>query len=114
MSIEILKKCYDECILQNFIINTNNPEFYKKLRFKAYYIKDINDNNIDKNQLFVNCNFCNKRAKKLSNWVFKNKKFCADFYCKKCDNKFKGYISFRKFYDRVDIRKKAICIKKQK
>lgn len=114
IAAKILKKCYKPEIFKAFVKDTDNPEFYKKLRFKAYYISDLNDPDIDKKELYVNCNLCGKKAKRTSKWLFKNKKFVADFCCLECRNKFKGYVTFRKFYDKVDIKRKAVAIPKIK
>lgn len=105
ISAEILKKCYNKERAEQFITDTNNPEFYKKLRFKSYYISNIKDPEVNKNQLFVNCSVCNKNAKRLTEFKFRHKSFSADFYCKHCNLKFKGYISFKKLYDTVEIKK---------
>ena len=111
LASKILEKCYKENIFSNFVIDTNNPEFYKKLCFKTFYVNDINSSFIDKSKLYVNCNTCGFKAKRLTKWSFKNKKFGAKFYCKNCDKKFLGFITIRKFYDSVEIRKKTVDIK---
>lgn len=113
ISAKIFEKCFSSENFSSFTLDTNNPEFYKKLRFKAYYIKDINDKDIDKSKLFINCNLCGKKAKMISDWHYKNRNFCADFYCKRCNNKIVGYISFRKLYDKIEIKKKEISVKEK-
>lgn len=107
ISAMILKKCYNPSDFADFVIDTNEPEFYKRLRFKAYYINDINDPNINKSELYVNCDVCGARGKRLGKFNFKNKSFSAAFFCKNCNKQFRGFISFRKFYDRVDVKRKA-------
>lgn len=107
ISAVILKKCYKSEHFKQFIKNTNAPDFYERLRFKSYYIRDINDDNVDKKQLFIRCPECNCRAKRLNKYKFNNRWFFANYLCKNCNLKFRGYISFRKLYDRVEIKKKT-------
>lgn len=107
ISAAILRKCYKPEHFNQFIFNTNEPEFYKKLRYKPYYIHDLKDENLDKNQLFIRCPECNCRARRITKYKFNNRWFVAGFFCKECQLKFKGLISFRKLYDRVEIKKKT-------
>lgn len=107
ISAAILRKCYKPEHFEQFIFNTNATGFYERLRFKSYFIRNLQDENIDKSQLFIRCPECNCRAKRITKYKFNNRWFIAGFFCKDCNLKFKGLISFRKLYDRVEVKKKT-------
>ena len=106
----ILKKCYNKKRFSAFIKDTRNPEFYKRLYFKSFYISDIKSEHIDKKYLKMRCDVCGKKAEKLTDWKFKNRWFVADFSCKHCDKRFSGRVSFRKTYDGVIVKKRVFDI----
>lgn len=91
--------------LKNFIVNTRNKEYFKKISFKPYYISNIKSKYVKKSKMNFTCSVCNKKAKRISDWQFKNNAFCAEFYCKNCNNKFIGNVSFKKQFDKVNIKK---------
>lgn len=103
----LLKKCYNKERFKALIKDTNNPEFYKRLKFKAYSISNLKDENIDKTQLEFCCEKCGNKAKRVSKWKYSNRWFSANFVCK-CGEKFNGRVSFKKTYDDLLVRKK-IC-----
>ena len=107
ISAKILKKCFNQDHFNKFVVNTNNSHFYEKLRFKAFYINNLKSELIDKSQMYFNCPICYKRAKRLTKWKLKNHRFASTFFCNNCNKKFVGFISFRKLYDRVEIKKKV-------
>lgn len=109
----LLKKCYNAERFNALIKDTENPEFYKKLFFKPYYISKISDKAIDKAHLKFCCDECGGNTRRTSNWRYKNRWFSATFYCKNCDSEFIGRICFRKNYDNV-VTKKRICAIKEK
>lgn len=106
IAAEILKKCYDEERLKAFIIDTDCDEFFDKLIFKPYYIKDINSTLIDKRKLFFFCPVCKNNAKRTSGWRFKCPWFHTKLYCSQCDIRFKAAICFKRQYDSTQIKKK--------
>ncbi len=105
---ELLKKYYNAERFLPLIRDTSDPEFYKRLHFKPFAISDIKSKAIDRKKLEFNCDICGRRAKRVSKWKYKNRWFCADFYCKNCDRKFNGRASFKQTYDTV-ISKTKIC-----
>ena len=80
--------------------------------FKNFFITDIASPEIDREQLKFFCEQCGNQAKRVKRWKLHNKNFNADFYCKSCDTRFTGRVSFKKRYDGVKgqqavIRRKA-------
>ena len=100
----LLKKCYNKERFERLIKDASNPEFLKRLKFKAYSISKINDKNIDKKHLVFKCPKCNKKAKQLTKWKYQNRWFWANFTCD-CGERFCGKVSFKKTYDDVIIRR---------
>ncbi len=113
VSAYLLKKCYNKQRFEALIRDTSNPEFFKRLRFKAYSISNLNDKNIDKSQLEFVCEKCGRKAKRVSKWKYSNRWFWANFECE-CKNKFSGRISFKKTYDDLIVRKKVCEFKEKK
>ena len=111
----LLRKCYNKERFEKLIKDASNPEFLKRLKFKAYAISKINDKCIDKKHLIFNCPECNKKAKQVSKWKYQNRWFWANFTCS-CGKKFCGRVSFKKTFDDVIVRRNVgeFKIKKQK
>ncbi len=100
----LLKKCYNKERFEKLIKDACDPEFLKRLKFKAYTISKINDKNIDKKHLIFNCPDCNKKAKQVTKWKYQNRWFWANFTCS-CGKMFCGRVSFKKTYDDIIVRR---------
>lgn len=109
----LLKKCYNKERFEKLIKDTANPEFYKRLFFKPYYISDINNKSIDKSAFKFNCDKCGGKATIKTRWKFRNRWFMADFTCKDCQREFSGRVSFRKTYDDLIVKRKICEVKKK-
>ncbi len=101
----LLKKHYCEKRFEPMIKDTANPEFYRRLCYKPFYIDKINDTNIDKSELRFNCENCGEKLKRLTKWRFHNRNFTADFYCNTCFKKYICRVSFKKTYDDVVVKR---------
>ena len=110
----LLKKCYNKQRFEALIKDTKNPEFYKKFFFKPYYITNLSDSAVDRAHLKFNCEKCGHRARRKTNFRYRNRWFCANFYCKNCGNEFSGRVCFRKTYDNVIVKKKVCEAKASK
>lgn len=109
----LLKKCYNRERFEALIKDTSNPEFYKRLRFKAYSISDLRDENVDKRELEFKCSKCGKKAQRISKWKYSNRWFSANFQCN-CGEKFNGRVTFKKTYDDLIVRHKVCEFKEKK
>ncbi len=101
---EILRKVFNKERLKNYIIDTRIDDYYKRLTFKAYIIRDINNPFVNKKKLEFKCEKCSSDAVRLSSWSFKGQCFRAEFQCTKCAYKFIGRVSFKKYYDKVVVK----------
>lgn len=106
LSLKCLAKFAADNDVHRFISNARVEEFYERMMFKTHFITDINNPEVDKSAMFFNCDNCEKRLYRSSQWRIHNRAFTADFDCKECGRKFVGRISYKKKYDEVIIRKK--------
>ena len=101
------KKLYDEELLKSFTYECDD-DFYRRISFKNYNICDLRDPLVDRREMYFNCDACGKRAIRRSKWRLKNKSFRANFRCIRCRRDFEGRITFKRYYDNVEVIKKAV------
>ncbi len=109
----LLKKHYCGERIVGYIQDTESPDFYARLRFKPYYIGELSNELVDRNQLKFNCDKCGAKARRRSNWRYNNRWFTARFCCAECKRQFIGRVSFRKIYDDVIVKRVTTEIKKK-
>lgn len=100
------KALYDAELLQQFVYSCDD-DFYRRISFKNYNICDLKDTNVDKREMYFNCETCGRRALRRSKWRLKNRSFRANFRCLRCHKDFEGRISFKQCYDHVNVSKKT-------
>lgn len=103
----MFKECYEKIKFNSMVKDATDPSFYARLRFKAYPISDINDQNINKNELKFNCPECNGKTARINRFKYRNRWFVADFKCKECGFKFNGRVAFKKTYDETQVKHKV-------
>lgn len=104
LSAECFVKVYNKEKLSEFIKDCNE-DFYARLAFKPYVIKNMNDPLIDKNFFNCFCDICGGKVKVIKKWKFTNQSFRGVFYCENCDREFRVNLRIKKFYDRLDIKR---------
>ncbi len=105
LSLRCLKRLASDYPIDDFIVDSENEEFYERMMFKTQFITDINSSDIDKSLMYFNCEECGRGAKRTTDWKVHNKAFTADFVCSSCHKKYTGRIFFKRKYDEVLIRK---------
>ena len=108
LSLKNLKKVMGGYPLEECVMDADCEEFYDRMLFKNYFITDIASPEIDREQLKFFCGQCGKQAQRVKRWKLHNKNFNADFYCKNCDTRFTGRVSFKKRFDGVKVNRKII------
>lgn len=108
LSLKCLKKVMNGYPLESCILKADCEDFYNRMLFKNHFITDLTSPEIDRTQMKFLCEQCGKQAKRVKRWKIRNKSFNADFYCKSCDVKFTGRISFKKRYDGVKVNKRIV------
>lgn len=104
LSAECLKKVFDNEKLSDHILNCDG-DFYARLAFRPYVIKDKNDPLIDKSMFNCFCDICGGKAETLKNWKFTNQSFRGVFFCEHCNREFRVNLRIKKFYDRLDVKR---------
>lgn len=104
----LLKKQYNGSAFQKFIKDTSNPEFYKQLYFKPYYISRIKDKLVDKNTLEFHCEKCENKMRRLTKWRYHNNWFNASFICEDCGKKYICRVSYKKTYDDLIVKRRIL------
>ncbi|MBQ3330466.1 MAG: exonuclease domain-containing protein [Ruminococcus sp.] len=101
------KALYDPELLEEYLYVCDN-DFYRRITFKNYNICDLKDPNINKREMFFNCEICGKRALRRSKWRLKNRSFRAIFRCIRCRRDFEGRITFKQCFDGVTVTKRIV------
>ena len=104
LSAECFKKVFNAEKLAEFI-KVCDKEFYARLDFKPYVIKDKNDPLIDKNLFNCYCDICGGKVETKKKWKFMNQSFRGVFFCANCNREFRVNLRVKKFYDRLDIKR---------
>lgn len=104
LSAECLKKVYDPEKLSEFI-KICDYDFYARLAFHPYFIKDKNDPLIDRKMFNCYCDICGGKVDTVKKWKFINQSFMGVFFCDNCNREFKVNLRIKKFYDRLDIKR---------
>ncbi len=104
----LLKKHYNEAAFENLIKDTSNPEFYRQLYFKPYYISRINDERIEKSSLRFYCEKCEAKMQRTTKWRYHNNWFGASFVCPDCGKKFVCRVSYRQTYDNLIVKRRIL------
>ena len=112
ITAEIFRKIYDSKTFPSFI-RPCNRDFYGRLSFKPYIIGNINNPLVDKSMLCYTCETCGHSARRITEWRFVSRHFRALFYCPNCDQKIKVGVSFKKLYDRVEVKKTSVLVMEQ-
>lgn len=113
MTAEVFRKIYNPETFPAFIRPCTH-DFYSRLSFKPYVIGNINNPLVDKSKLTYICETCGQPAKRLTEWRFVSRHFRALYYCPHCDQKVKVGVSFKKLYDRVEVKKTSVVVVEQK
>ena len=104
LSAECFKKVYNKEKLVDFI-KICDDDFYARLSFHPYVIKNKNDPLIDKNLFNCYCDICGGKVETLKKWKFTNQSFRGVFYCENCNREFRVNLRVKKFYDYIDVKR---------
>ena len=104
----LLKMTYNKERFLPYIKDASDPEFYKKLTFKAYYINKLTDKRVEPKHLSFICDKCGNEATRSKKWKYKNHWFTGEFICLKCGNKFLGRVMFKVTYNGLKVSKRIL------
>ncbi len=109
LTAECFRRTYN-CEIFAKQIKVCDSNFYAKLMFKPYVVSKLDSPMVDKSILNYKCEKCGRKAKKITEWKFSNRSFRAMYYCSKCDEKIKVSVSFKKYFDRVEVKKTSVIV----
>lgn len=103
----ITAECFRRVFDKDFAsyIQPCNTEFYDRLFFKPYAIGNLGNPLVDKGQLDYECGDCGVHGNIIKNWRYSNQYFRAIYICPQCGKKVRVAVRFKKYYDRLDVRK---------
>ncbi len=104
----LLKKHYNAAAFDNLVRDTSDPEFYRQLYFKPYYISRINDDRIQKETQIFYCEKCESELKRLTKWKLHNNWFNANFVCGDCGKKYVCRVSYKQTFDKLVVRRRIL------
>ncbi len=104
----LLKKHYSKAAFENLIRDTSDPEFYRQLYFKPYYISRINDDRIQKETHIFYCEKCESKLKRTTKWKYHNNWFNASFVCSDCGKKYVCRVSYKQTFDKLVVRRRIL------
>lgn len=110
MTVECIKKVFDAQKLKKYTHHCD-ADFNKRLAFKPYYIKDINNPAVKLRGLKCFCDVCGEKAVQKKKWRIVNQSFRSEFHCPKCKRNFRLSVRYKQYFDRVDIKKTYTEIK---
>ncbi len=108
ITAEILKRTYNSEHFLPFVKDTANPEFYKKLTFKNYYLSRLDSKEIKPQHLEFLCDKCGGAAIAKKKFKYRNHWFMSEFKCSKCDNTFLGRVMFKMTYNGLKVTKRIL------
>lgn len=104
LSAEVFRRIFNKEQFEPYY-KTCNDEFYGRLFFKAKVISNIDNPLVDKKEFYCNCEKCAKPCEQKSEWKYHNQFFRAVYYCPDCNLHFNAGVRFKKYFDRVEIRR---------
>lgn len=106
-------KCYDAQKLKGYI-HVCDTQFFEKLMFKPYYITDPASVSVDLKGGTACCPSCQRPMRRISGVELVNNSFRTAYICKACGQKFYLVCRLKQQYDRVDIKKRIMPLKRAK
>ncbi len=107
LTMQVLQRVGESESLR-LVLQPVNPEFYRRVQFKPTYIKDIHSPLIKRSELRFECPVCGRNLKRKSEFSFRNRGFCADFICNRCDQLYVGRTQFKQTYDGLEVKRRLV------
>lgn len=108
LSAMCFKALFKQSIVDEFIEDASDDEFYRKLTFKSRLITDIRNPLVDRSQMFFDCPECGARCVQKTKWNVRSKSFKAFFVCPECKNEFAGQVYIKQKYEGIVFTKKIL------
>ncbi len=107
LSAAIFRRVYEPFSFRKAITHVDE-EFYRRLTFKPYFIREIDDPLIRRADLRFSCEACRRNLKRTGDWQFQHRYFTAPFFCAHCKTEFWGRVQAKRKYDGVELKKRLL------
>ncbi len=107
LAAAIFRKVYESSSFQKACA-TVDDEFYRRLTFKPFFIREIDDPLIRRSDLRFSCETCRRNLKRVGKWQCQHRFFTAVFRCAACGTEYIGRVQAKRKYDGVEIKKRLI------
>lgn len=114
LGAECLRLVFAEEAMWPYVKNCD-AEFYRRLSFKNYVIKNINNPKVDQEKLkYVICRNCGStHLTQTKAWKYSNQYFRAEFFCEECKKLARISVGFRQLFDRLEVRRRFAFIEEK-
>lgn len=107
LAAAIFRKVYEPSSFQK-AMSTVDDDFYRRLTFKPFFIREIDDPLIRRSDLRFSCECCKRNLKRVGKWQSQHRFFTATFRCSACNAEYIGRVQAKRKYDGVEIKKRLI------
>lgn len=104
LTADIFRRIYNPDIFKTFYKKCDS-EFYNRLFFKAKVITNIDSPLVDKSLFCCTCEKCGVKCVETTKFKFRGQYFRGCFKCPQCGTDYNVGVRFKKYFDRVDIKK---------
>ncbi len=106
LSMAIFKNLYYPEKFKKYVETSSHLHY--RLTFKSYYLTDINDPRVNRNEFNFTCDKCGSSMSSLAPWSLRNRGFTANLCCDGCGQKMTGKVKFKINYNGMSIKKKLV------
>ena len=89
-------------------VNEVDDAFYDRITFKTVIIRDIDSPLVKRSELQFRCEDCGRNLRRVGEWKFRNRAFCADFLCRGCGREYTGRAQFKLKYEGVEVKRRLL------
>ncbi|MBQ9965067.1 MAG: exonuclease domain-containing protein [Clostridia bacterium] len=107
LSAAIFRRVYEPFSFRK-AVSPVNDEFYRRLSFKPYFIREIDDPMIRRSDLRFACERCKRNLKRTGEWQFHHRYFSAPFFCSHCHREYWGRVQAKRKFDSVELKKRLL------
>lgn len=106
LSMQIFKSLYNAEKFREYIVSP--ADLYYRLTFKSYYLTDMDDPLVNKDEFSITCDKCGGKTRTLTDWAVRNRSFFSVLCCESCGQKITAKIKFKINYDGMSIKKRIL------
>lgn len=105
LSARIFHRQYDANAFPPFIQDATLQEFYDRLTFKTVVISDFHHPQLNRKDFFFSCPLCGGNLKRTAPYLFRRRRFCAQFHCPHCHKKFDAWVQVKLKYEGPTVKR---------